>query len=195
MSTFKLHTLDTAPVGALPILEAANKGLGFIPNLYAHLAEAPVALEAYKQLGALLEKSTLTPEEQQVVLISVSIENRCEYCVAAHSFIARNLIKIDSQRVDALRGNSCLQDTKLNALAKFTRAVVRERGWVAGSQELKDFFAVGYTPQNALEVLLGVAMKTLSNYTSHLTDTPLDAAFANEAWQAPDEYACCKKAV
>jgi len=194
VSTFKLHTLETAPVGALPILEAAQKGLGFIPNLYAHLAEAPAALEAYKQLGALLEKSSLTPEEQQVVLISVSVENRCEYCVAAHSFLARNLVKVDGARVDALRGQSCLQDTKLNALVAFTRAVVRERGWVQGGQELKDFFAAGYTQQNALEVVLGVSMKTLSNYTNHLTDTPLDAAFANEAWQAPDEYACCQKA-
>lgn len=194
MSTFKLHTLATAPTGSLPILEAANKGLGFIPNLYAHLAEAPVALEAYKQLGALLEKSSLTPEEQQIVLIAVSIENRCEYCVAAHSFLARNLIKVDSQRVDALRGQSCLQDKKLNSLVAFTRAVVRERGWVVGGQELIDFFSAGYTQQNALEVVLGVAMKTLSNYTNHLTNTPLDAAFANEAWIAPDEYACCMKA-
>ncbi len=195
MSKFKLHTLSTAPIGALPILEAANKGLGFIPNLYAHLAEAPVALEAYKQLGALLEKSSLTPEEQQIVLISVSIENRCEYCVAAHSFIARNMVKVDGARIDALRGQSCLQDQKLNALVAFTRAVVRERGWVQGGQELKDFFAAGYTQQNALEVVLGVSMKTLSNYTNHLTDTPLDAAFASEAWQAPDEYACCQEAV
>lgn len=194
MSTFQLHTLTTAPVGALPILEAAQKGLGFIPNLYAHLAEAPNALNSYKQLGALFEQSTLTPEEQQIVLISVSIENRCEYCVAAHSFLARNLVKVDGARVDALRAQSCLQDQKLNALAAFTRAVVRERGWVNGSQELQDFYAASYTQQNALEVLLGVSMKTLSNYTNHLTDTPLDAAFANEAWQANDEYACTSKA-
>ncbi|MCK9199869.1 MAG: carboxymuconolactone decarboxylase family protein [Gallionella sp.] len=194
MNTFQLHTLESAPAGSRPILEAANKGLGFIPNLYAHLAEAPAALEAYKQLGALLEKSALTPEEQQVVLIAVSIENRCEYCVAAHSFLARNLVKVDGARIDALRGNNDLPDTKLDALAAFARAVVRERGWVQGSQELKDLFAAGYTPQNALEVVLGVSMKTLSNYANHLTDTPLDAAFTNEAWQAPDEYACCKKA-
>ena len=190
MSTFKLHTLQTAPTGALPILEAAQKGLGFIPNLYAHLAEAPVALEGYKNLGALLEKSSLTPEEQQVVLLTVSHENRCEYCVAAHSFIARNLVKVDSARVDALRGNSCLQDAKLNALSALTRAVVRERGWVNGRQELQDFYAASYTQQNALEVILSVDMKTLSNYTNHLTTTPLDAAFAGETWQAPDEYAC-----
>lgn len=191
---FKLHTLDSAPAAALPILEAANKGFGFIPNLYAHLAEAPNALSAYRQLGALLEQSTLTPEEQQVVLIAVSIENRCEYCVAAHSYLARNLVKVDGARVDALRGQGCLQDQKLNALVAFTRAVVRERGWMQGRQELKDFYAAGYTQQNALEVLLGVAMKTLSNYTNHLADTPLDGAFASEAWQAQDEQACSKKA-
>ena len=194
MNTFKLHKLDSAPVGALPILEAAQKGLGFIPNLYAHLAEAPNALSAYKQLGALFEQSALTPEEQQIVLISTSIENRCEYCVAAHSYLARNMVKVDGARVDALRAQSCLQDQKLNALVAFTRAVVRERGWVQGGQALKDFFAAGYTQQNALEVILGVAMKTLSNYTNHFAATPLDAAFASEVWQAQDEYACSVKA-
>ncbi|MDH2916554.1 MAG: carboxymuconolactone decarboxylase family protein [Gallionella sp.] len=192
MSTFKLHTLDSAPAGSLPILDSANKGLGFIPNLYAHLASSPAALQAYKQLGALLEQSALTPEEQQAVLIAVSVENRCEYCVAAHSFLARNMVKMAADRISALRSGAPLPDVKLSALVTFTRAVVRERGWVADSPELKAFFAAGYTPQHALDVVLGVAMKTLSNYTNHLTDTPLDAAFASEAWQAPDDYACCK---
>ncbi len=192
MSTFKLYTLASAPAGSLPILEAANKGLGFIPNLYAHLAESPVTLEAYKQLGALLEKSAFTPVEQQTILLAVSVENRCAYCVAAHSFIARNMVKADAAIISALRTGGSLPDTKLNALATFTRAVVRERGWVADSQELKNFFAAGYTKQHALEVILGVAMKTLSNYANHLTNTPVDAAFANEAWEAPDDYACCK---
>ena len=192
MSTFTLHTLDTAPAGSLPILDAANKGLGFIPNLYAHLASSPVTLEAYKNLGALLEKSAFTPVEQQLILLAVSFENRCGYCMAAHSFIARNMVKADAAIIAALRGGQPLPDVKLNALANFVRAVVRERGWVADSNELKEFFAAGYTQQHALEVILGVAMKTISNYTNHLTDTPLDAAFANEKWALPDDYACCK---
>ena len=192
MSTFKLHILASAPVGAIPILDAANKSLGFIPNLYAHLAEAPNALEAYKNMGALLEKSSLTPEEQQVVLISVSVENRCEYCVAAHSFIARNMVKVQDNVISAMRNGQDIPNQKLNALAKFAKTVVRERGWVADSQELIDFYVAGYTAQNALEVILGVSMKTLSNYNNHLTDTPLDPAFASEAWEAPDDYACRK---
>ena len=34
-------------------------------------------------------------------------------------------------------------------------------------------------------------MKTLSNYANNLIDTPLDAAFAGEAWEATREEACC----
>lgn len=191
MSTFKLHTITSAPAKSAPILEAANKGLGFVPNLFAHLAESPAALQAYKDLGTLVEKSALTPEEQQVVLISVSVENHCGYCVAAHSFISRNMIKIPAATISALRNGGSLPDPKLNALAAFTRAVVRERGWVAESRELKNFFDVGYTPQHALDVILGVTMKTLSNYTTHLTDTPLDNAFAGESWELSNDTACC----
>ncbi len=191
MSTFKLHTLDSAPSGSLPILDTANKTLGFIPNLYAHLASSPAALQGYKQLGALLEQSGLTKEEQQAVLLTASVENGCEYCVAAHSFLARNMAKVSGDKISALRDGQPTGDAKLNALVAFTQAVVLERGWVAGSQELSNFFAAGYTTQHALDVILGVAMKTLSNYTNHLTSTPLDAAFAGEAWQAPDEHACC----
>ena len=193
MSTFKLHTLASAPAGSLPLLEAANKGLGFIPNLYAQLAEAPTALQAYKQLGALLEQSSLTPEEQQVVLIATSVENHCEYCVAAHSFLARNMVKVPANVITELRDGQPLANAKLNALAVFTGAVVQKRGQLAGSQVLRNFFAAGYTPQHALEVVLGVAMKTLSNYANNLIDTPLDKAFAGEVWEATGEEACCAR--
>lgn len=192
MSAFKLHTLDSAPAGSRPILEAAHKGFGLIPNLYGYLAESPAALQAYRQLGALLEQSAFTPAEQQVILLAVSVENRCDYCVAAHSFGARNMVKVADDIIAALRSGQPLPDQKLNALAAFTRAMVRERGWVADSRELKDFFAAGYTPQHVLEVILGAAMKTISNYTNHVTNTPLDAAFASEKWEMPDDYACCK---
>ena len=99
------------------------------------------------------------------------------------------MVKAGADTITSLRSGGALQNAKLNVLATFTRAVVRERGWVSDSQELKNFFGAGYTKQHALEVILGVAMKTVSNYANHLTDTPVDAAFANEAWEAPDDYA------
>lgn len=180
MNTFKLHTLQSAPEGSVATLQTVNKNLGFIPNLYGILAESPPTAESYFQLVKLLEKSALTPGEQEVIALVVSVENNCSYCVAVHSFLAR-MYKIDETTITALLGSKANSNTKLNALAKFTRALVRERG-KAGEAAIKELFAVGYHNQHALEVVQIVATTTLSNYTNRLVDTPLDVAFANDLW-------------
>lgn len=182
MTRFTKHTIDTAPAQARPLLEGAKQKLGFVPNLYAHLAEAPAALEAYFNLSALLDKTSLTAAERQVVLLAASAENGCEFCVAAHSMVARNMVKVPGPVVDALRAQALLPEPRLNALAVFTRKVVRERGWV-GQADVAAFLDAGYTQQQALEVVLGVAMKTLSNYANHLTGTQTNPEFASEAWK------------
>lgn len=185
MTKFTLHTADTAPEASKPVLQNAQKELGFVPNLYAHLAESAPTLSAYKQLSALLEQSAFSPVEQQVVLLATSVENHCAYCVAAHSMIARNMAKAAPDIIAALREGKPLPNPKLEALSAFTKAMVNKRGWVADSPELAQFFAAGYSHAHALEVILGVAMKTISNYSNHLTGTPLDDAFADEIWRAP----------
>lgn len=182
MNQFTQHTIESAPREARQLLEGAKQKLGFVPNLYAHLAEAPAALEAYFSLSALLDKTSLTPAERQVVLLAASAENGCEFCVAAHSMIARNMVKVPGPVVDALRAQRQLPDARLDALATFTRKVVRQRGWVGGS-DTDAFLAAGYTPRQALEVVLGVAMKTLSNYANHLTGTQTNPEFAGEFWK------------
>lgn len=185
MSRFKNHTVESAPEGARQVLEGAQKSLGFVPNLYARLAESPAALNAYLDLGKRFESSSLSPTEQQVVSLSASVVNGCEFCVAAHSVIAKNMVGVDASIVDAVRDGRAIADAKLEALATFTRAVVNERGWVAGPAT-DAFIAAGYSPQQALDVVLGVTMKTLSNYANHLTETPVNEQFASEAWARPN---------
>lgn len=181
MSHFPNYTVESAPEGAKPILEGASNALGFVPNLYAKMAESPAVLKAYTALGELFENSSLSKTEQQVVSLAASVENGCEFCVAAHSVMAKNMIGVDAAIVDALRVGAALPDARLNALAVFTRAAVAERGWVGGAP-LEAFLAAGFTPQQSLDVVLGVTMKTLSNYTNHLTGTEVNAQFAAEAW-------------
>lgn len=182
MSTFTLHTVDSAPDGAKPLLEQAAKAVGFVPNLYAGLAESPAALKAYFDLSAALAKTRLTPVEQQVVLLTVSAANGCTYCVAAHSTIARNLVKVDAEIVDALRRQQPLPHPKLDALARFTRQMVWQRGWLDDAT-VQAFLDAGYSRAHVLDVIVGVSMKTISNYANHLLHTPLDDAFAAERWQ------------
>jgi uncharacterized peroxidase-related enzyme len=185
MSQFTIHSIQTAPVAALTLLEGSFKKYGFVPNLHGGLAEAPAALEAYMELTALFDKTSLSPIERQVVLLAVSIENQCTYCVAAHSMIARRMVKADPAIVNALRNRAPLPDAKLDALATFARTLVKNRGVVCG-KTLDNFIAAGYTRSQALEVVLGVAFKTLSNYTNHIIDPPLDTAFQAEAWEEAD---------
>jgi uncharacterized peroxidase-related enzyme len=185
MSQFTIHSIQTAPAAALTLLEGSLKKYGFVPNLHGGLAEAPAALEAYIELTALFDKTSLSPIERQVVLLAVSIENQCTYCVAAHSMIAKRMVKADPAIVNALRNRAPLPDVKLDVLATFARAVVKNRGMVCG-KTLDNFIAAGYTRSQALEVVLGVAFKTLSNYTNHIIDPPLDMAFQAEAWEEAD---------
>lgn len=182
MTTFTIHSSSNAPAQSQPLLSAVQSKYGFVPNLFGALAEAPATLEAYIDLGEKLGKSSLSPAEQQVVLIATSVENGCEYCVAAHSLVAKHMVKVDAAVVDALRGKSAIPDAKLQALAVFTRAVVANRGEVS-KQSLDNFLAAGYGKQQVLEVILGVAMKTLSNYANNLMYTPLDDAFKPEVWK------------
>lgn len=185
MSSFALHDPQSAPEAARPLLEQAARSTGFVPNLYRGLAESPPALQAYFDLGAAFAKTGLTPTEQQVVLLVTSAQNGCAYCMAAHSSIARRLVKVDPAVIEALRAGRPVPEPRLEALAQFTRHVVRQRGWVPEA-DLQAFLDAGFTHARVLDVVLGVTMKTLSNYTNHLLHPPLDDAFAAERWQAPD---------
>ena len=177
-----LQTTATAPAASRPLLEGAEKAFGFVPNLLANLANAPAALEGYLSLSKIYGKTSLSATEQQVVSLAASVDNGCDYCVAAHTTIGQGQ-KIEASVLEALRNDQPLADGKLEALRRFAKAVVRERGWVSEADQAA-FLAAGYTAAQALEVVLGVSMKTLSNYTNHLTGTPLDAAFQGNAWQA-----------
>ncbi len=185
MGTFIQHTPDSAPLKSRPMLDGAIAKLGFLPNLYARLAEAPAALEAYLGLSAQFDKTSLTAEERQVVLLAASVENGCEFCVAAHSMIARDMVKVPAETVDALRAATAVPQPRLDALANYTRALVRNRGW-ASNESASAFFAAGFDRQQAIEVVLGVTMKTLSNYTNHVTGTQTNAEFSAHAWKRSD---------
>jgi len=183
MSDFKLQTADTAAPAGREAIEKAEKGFGFVPNLIKVLANAPAAANAYLDLGTRLGNTSLTPPEQQVVLLATSFENECGYCMGAHSTVA-GMVGIEEADLEALRDGTELPTTRLNALRDFTRAVVQKRGNVT-KDDLSEFRGAGFEQAQILEVILGVAMKTLSNYTNHIAETPLDEAFEAQRWSPP----------
>jgi len=188
MTQYPVHTPGTAPAASARQLEQIRQTVGFVPNLAGVLADAPAALEGYFSLAAIFDKTSLSPTERQVVLLAVSRENRCEYCMAAHTVIAR-MQSVPEAVVASIRNDASVADTKLEALRDFTTTVVRKRG-VLDAAEIAAFLDAGYSRAHILEVLVGVAMKTISNYTNHIAATPLDEAFASAAWAEAPACAC-----
>jgi uncharacterized peroxidase-related enzyme len=182
MIQFTAHSAESAPAESRPMLEGINRSFGFVPNLFAVFAESPAALRGALAIYEAFSKSSLTPAEQQLVMLAVSEANDCEYCVAAHSTLAKRLARIDPRLVDATRRRTPLADAKLDALVNFTRKVVERRGMLA-EVDVAAVFEAGYTRAQVLEVLLGVGMKTFNNYVDHIAHTPLNDQFKAEAWQ------------
>lgn len=183
MPDFELRTARNATDEGRAALDRAQATFGFAPNLVQVLANAPAAAHAYLDLGERLESTSLSPQERQVVLLATSFEHQCEYCMAAHSTVAR-MVGMEDGDLRALRDGDELPTPRLEALRRFTRTVVEKRGNVDGG-DLHRFRDAGYEEAQILEVILGVAMKTLSNYTNHIAGTPLDGAFEAQRWQAP----------
>jgi uncharacterized peroxidase-related enzyme len=169
MTTFTAYSIETAQPELKPILQDIEKKFGFVPNLFTYMAEAPVVIEAYLALNALIAKSSFTQQEAQVALLAVSVENQCGFCSVAHRAIGK-AVGANQQTLDALNNNTAIENIKDHALATFVRAVVKERGWVADFV-VDQFLASGFTKQQVFEVMLIVAIKTLSNYSNHISQT------------------------
>lgn len=181
MSIFTLHTVESAPEGSKPSLEAAKKNMGAIPGLYSVMAESPETLKAYQQIHQLFTQTSFNAEELTVVWQTINVEHRCHYCVPAHTGIAYSM-KVSPDIIDALRNETPLPSGKLEALRTFTLAMVRTRGEVS-TEEVQRFLDAGYTKQQILEVILGLSQKVISNYVNHIAETPVDPFFEKYRWQ------------
>lgn len=175
---------ETANPRAKEVLDKALKQVGFIPNMYANMVNAPAVLDTYllgyKQFR---EESGLTTAEQEVVFLAISYQNGCSYCMGAHSFIADKMSRVPAPVTDAIRAGAKVPDAKLAALAEFTRVMVSKRG-LPSEADVAAFLGAGFSERQILYIVLAISVKTLSNYSNHLFHTQLDERFASRAWTA-----------
>jgi len=162
---------------AKELFERSEKELKMIPNLYKAMANAPEILQAYMEGDKnFRENSGFSSAEQEVILLVISYENGCEYCMAAHSSMADFYSKVPQEVTNAIREDKPIEDKKLGALACMTREMLLSRGRPDPSV-VKDFLSAGYSEKQLLDIVLAISVKTLSNYTNHLFNTPVDKAF------------------
>ena len=175
-------TIENAPEDSQPIMGMATKKYSFLPNLLGNMAHAPAMLKGYATLSGIFGETSFSSTEQQIVLMSNNLLNGCKYCMAAHTTIAQGQ-GVPADVIEALRNDTPIEDAKLEALRQFSHVINESRGNPSGAQT-EAFLAAGYNEANILEVILGTALKVMSNYTNHVTETPVDDNFAANSWTA-----------
>jgi len=185
-SPLQPRTTETAEADASERLAAAQKETGMVPNMYAMLANSPglfsTYLDGYQRFRT---GSGFSPAEQEAVFLAISRFNECHYCMAVHSFVADNMSKTPIEVTDAIRDDLPIEDERIGAIVAMTRALLDTRGHPAES-DVAAFRRAGFTDEQVLELLLAIAVKTISNWANHLFETPVDDIFAGRTWSPHD---------
>jgi len=185
MNDFQLYTKDTASPDAARLLSGLAAQIGFVPNVFAVLGGSPKTLEAFASMNAQFGACSLTAIEREIVQTAISVANTCAYCVAGHTAFAE-MQGLDTDALEAVRQGQGIDNPRHESLRKFAEALNQTRGRDAGN-ELSEFLAAGYRKDQAFDVILGIAIKTISNLTSGITDISLDQSFIPFTWSPSDD--------
>ena len=181
MSRFTAYEPDTAPAAARPVMAGVRRSLGHLPAAVSLMAGSPELLKGFLAANAAFEATDLDPVAREVVVLTVATGNGCHLCVAMHT---ATLVRHGAapELIEALRTGAALPDLRLEALRRFTVAVLDHRGAVPDA-DLDALLAAGWQPRHALDVVLGVGTYTISTFANRLTEAPLDEPLAAYAWQ------------
>lgn len=152
-------------------LAAVKAKLGSVPNLFRTLARAPATLNGYLAFSDALAGGRLDAGRREIVALAVAQENRCGYCLAAHTLIGKGA-GLSAADIRAARAGSSA-DAGDAALAVFARRLTETRG-VVDDAELAAFKRAGFDDGHVLEVVALVALNTLTNYVNHVAGTVVD---------------------
>jgi uncharacterized peroxidase-related enzyme len=165
-------TVDAAPASTHTSLKAVEKQLGVVPNLFRVVANSPAALTGYLQLSAASAQGGLDAATRERIALVVAELNGCGYCLSAHTYLGRNLAKLDDAEITANRSGAS-NDPKADAAVRFAAAVVLQRGHVSDEQ-VQAVRSAGYSDAQIVDVLLAIALNTFTNYVNEVAETEID---------------------
>ena len=180
MTGFAIKTAVTAPAASRDTLCSIEDGLGFVPNIYGVFAGMPAALSGLASLNSAFDKTSFSPGEREIIALTTSVYNQCPYCVAGHSTFALQH-GVDRKTVDAVRAGGLSDDQRLQALGQMAHRILKSKGAI-GAGDIRPFLNAGYHSSQILELLVGIAGKTMTNFASKIAHVPLDDEFSDQAW-------------
>ncbi|MEW7291598.1 carboxymuconolactone decarboxylase family protein [Aquimarina sp. 2304DJ70-9] len=170
MTKFDVPTRDKVSHNNQAIFDDLKKSIGFVPNLFASFAYSENGLKNFLDFSN--GKSSLKAKEKEVVNLAVSQVNNCEYCLSAHTAVAKMNGYTVEQTKEFRQGKSSI-NPKLDALARFAKNITENRG-NTDPEVLKNFFNQGWTKENMVDAILIAGDKTVTNYMNNTTRVPVD---------------------
>ncbi|WP_321798350.1 carboxymuconolactone decarboxylase family protein [Caballeronia sp. J97] len=183
MSSYPVHTIESAPAQSRPVLQQLQQAFGTIPNIAGAMAGSPVLINGFIGLFERVHASSLSEPQIQTLLLTNAVTNASEWPVAFHTALALKE-GVHPADVDAIREGALPEDVGLAALSALARTLIETRGRLAESDRRR-FFEAGFTAEQMLEVIAVVAASTITNYTGSVTRPSLEAQFEAFAWHAP----------
>lgn len=165
-------TTADAPSASQPLLLAVERQLGLVPNMFRLIANSPATLEGYLGIGAALGKGKIPAATRERIALAVAEANGCDYCLSAHTYLGKNLAKLDDAEITANRSGTS-NDPSADAAVRFAAQLVRNRGQVSDS-DLALVKLAGYSDGEVLEIILHVALNTFTNYVNEALGTEID---------------------
>jgi uncharacterized peroxidase-related enzyme len=165
-------TIDAAPAASRPLLEAAKKRLGSVPNLYRLVANSPAALEGFLNLSGSLDKGTLPAPMRERIALAVAEIDGSNYCLSAHSIFGKNRAKLDEFEINANRDGRS-NDPKADAAVMFAAKIARERGHISDA-DIRNVKEAGYDDAQVIEIVGHVALNVFTNYINLVAQTDID---------------------
>ena len=165
-------TIEGAPVASQPHLHAVKKQLGIVPNLFRLVSNSPAALEGYLGMSGALGKGSLPAATHERIALAVAEINGCGYCLSAHTYLGKNVAKLDDAEIIANRSGAS-NDQKADAAVRFAAKVARLRGHVSDG-DLQAVKAAGYGDAQVIEIVQHVALNTWTNYVNEVAKTVID---------------------
>ena len=165
-------SIEAAPAASQPLLRAVKQQLGVVPNLFRLVANSPAALEAYVGLIGALGKGSLPAATRERIALAVAEINGCSYCLSAHTYLGKNLAKLSEAEIAANR-DGMSTDSKADAAVRFAVKLVKARGHVSDA-DVQAVKKAGYNDAQVIEIVLHVALNTLTNYVNEVAKTEID---------------------
>ena len=172
MPRLKQLTDEEASSWVRKLFGKVKDGLGVMPTLFRCMANSEAIFEGFLGLNGSFANATLDPKYAKMVILRTSELNHCEYCVRAHTQMAKDANLLDDEQcLNARKGIGI--DDKSTYMLKFVDKVHKTAGFVS-DEELNKMKEYGFSDGEIVEIIGAMSLATMTNYLSHVAEPDLD---------------------